>query len=75
MDATSRTLHTPAGDVTLDEYRLRLDGREWTFLHTGEVLSFARGGSAEVVTTRDEVTVTVSGRAPQAEMRIRARSR
>ena len=42
---------------------------------SGEVLSFARGGSAEVVTTRDEVTVTVSGRAPQAEMRIRARSR
>ena len=40
---------------------------------TGEVISFARGGSAEVATTRDEVSVTVSGRAPRAEMRIRAK--
>ena len=40
---------------------------------TGEVISFARGGWAEVATTRDEVSVTVSGRAPRAEMRIRAR--
>jgi hypothetical protein len=39
---------------------------------TGEVISFARGGSAVVATSRDEVTVTASGRAPRAEMRIRA---
>jgi hypothetical protein len=42
---------------------------------TGEVLSFARGGAAEVVTNRDEVVVTASGRARGAEMRIRARGR
>ncbi len=40
---------------------------------TGEVISFARGGVAEVATDRDEVTVTASGRAPRAEMRLRAR--
>ncbi|HZF68903.1 MAG TPA: methyltransferase domain-containing protein [Gemmatirosa sp.] len=42
MPATdpARTLHTPAGDLVLDEYRLRLDGREWSVLHTGSVLSF-----------------------------------
>jgi hypothetical protein len=39
---------------------------------TGEVLSFARGGAAEVATRRDEVTVTVSGRAARPEMRVRA---
>ena len=32
-------LHTPAGDVPLHEYRLRLAGREWGVLHTGAVLS------------------------------------
>ena len=40
---------------------------------TGQVLSFARGGSSEVATGRDEVVVTASGRAAQAEMRVRAR--
>lgn len=39
---------------------------------TGEVLSFARGGTADVVTRRDEVTVTASGRSLRAEMRLRA---
>jgi hypothetical protein len=42
---------------------------------TGEVLTFARGGAAEVATSRDEVAVTASGRSPRAEMRIRARGR
>jgi hypothetical protein len=42
---------------------------------TGEVLSFARGGAAEVATSRDEVMVTVSGRAPRPDLRLRARSR
>jgi predicted nicotinamide N-methyase len=36
----ARTLHTATGDLVLDEYRLRLDGREWSVLHTGSVLSF-----------------------------------
>jgi methyltransferase-like protein 23 len=40
-DADERTLHTPAGDVRLDEYRLGLDGHEWRILHTGSVISFA----------------------------------
>lgn len=35
------TLPTPAGEIALHEYRLRLGGREWTILHTGGVLSFA----------------------------------
>ena len=42
---------------------------------TGEVLSFARGGAAVVATSRDEVMVTVSGRAPRPDLRLRARSR
>ena len=42
---------------------------------TGEVLSFARGGAAEVATDRDEVVVTASGRAPRPEMRVRAVTR
>jgi len=42
---------------------------------TGEVLSFARGGVSEVVTGRDEVVVTASGRAARPETRVRARSR
>jgi predicted nicotinamide N-methyase len=35
-----RVLHTPAGDVPLADYRLRLAGREWGVLHTAAVLSF-----------------------------------
>ena len=42
---------------------------------TGEVLSFARGGAAEVATGRDEVAVTASGRALRPEMRVRALTR
>jgi predicted nicotinamide N-methyase len=33
------TLATPAGEVPLAEYRLRLAGREWGVLHTAAVLS------------------------------------
>ena len=36
-DQTS--LRTSIGDVPLEEYHLRLAGREWTILHTGVVLS------------------------------------
>lgn len=42
---------------------------------SGEVLSFARGGAAEVATDGEEVSVTASGRARQAELRLRARGR
>jgi predicted nicotinamide N-methyase len=34
-----RVLHTSAGEFPLNEYRLRLRGREWTILHVGSVLS------------------------------------
>jgi hypothetical protein len=40
---------------------------------TGEVLSFARGGASEVVTGRDEVVVTASGRALHHETLVRVR--
>ncbi len=40
---------------------------------TGEVLSFARGGAAEVTTSRDEVVVTASGRALHPEQRVRVK--
>lgn len=36
-----RALHTTAGDLPLNEYRLRLAGREWTVLYTGTVLTHA----------------------------------
>jgi predicted nicotinamide N-methyase len=32
-------LHTSAGEFPLNEYRLRLDGREWSILHVGSVLT------------------------------------
>lgn len=34
-----RSLQTAAGEFPLNEYRLRLGGREWTILHVGAVLS------------------------------------
>jgi predicted nicotinamide N-methyase len=34
-------LSTAAGDFPLHEYRLRMAGRDWTILHTGEVLTHA----------------------------------
>lgn len=38
--ADDRTLRTSAGEFPLHEYRLRVPGREWRVLHTGEVLTF-----------------------------------
>ena len=34
------TLRTTAGDFPLDDYRLRLAGREWSVLHTTAVLTY-----------------------------------
>ena len=42
---------------------------------TGEVLSFARGGDAEVTTARDELSLSVSDRVRSREVRVRAPSR
>jgi hypothetical protein len=42
---------------------------------TGDVLSFARGGRAEVATDRDELSLTVSDRVRSRELRVRAQSR
>lgn len=36
---SSRILETSAGDFPLHEYRLRSEGREWTVLHTGVILT------------------------------------
>ena len=38
-DDRPRALHTPAGEVPLQESRLVAAGREWTLLHTGAVLT------------------------------------
>jgi predicted nicotinamide N-methyase len=37
----SDVLHTTAGDMPLEEVQLGLDGRTWTILHTGAVISRA----------------------------------
>ena len=37
----ARTLRTSIGEFALEEYRLRLAGREWSVLHAGAVLSHA----------------------------------
>lgn len=42
---------------------------------TGQILSLARGGAAEVVTGRDELSVTAAGRAPRPDRRVRVRGR
>ena len=42
---------------------------------TGDVLSFARGGSAEITTSRDELSLTISDRVRSRELRMRAQSR
>lgn len=34
------TLRTSVGEFPLEEYRLRLGGREWSILHTGATLSY-----------------------------------
>ncbi|HEU4566157.1 MAG TPA: methyltransferase domain-containing protein [Gemmatimonadaceae bacterium] len=38
-DENPRALHTSIGDIPLEEYRLRLAGREWSVLHTGAMLT------------------------------------
>ena len=42
---------------------------------TGEVLSFARGGDAEVRTSRDELSLSISDRVRSRDARVRATSR
>jgi hypothetical protein len=42
---------------------------------TGQVLSFARSGAAEVAAPRDEVSITVSDRVRSRELRLRTQSR
>jgi hypothetical protein len=42
---------------------------------SGDVLSFARGGSAEVAADGDELALTVSDRVRSRDLRVRARSR
>jgi predicted nicotinamide N-methyase len=37
----SSVLRTTAGDLPLEEYHLRLEGRAWRILHTGAILSHA----------------------------------
>jgi predicted nicotinamide N-methyase len=39
IPSTPPTLSTTAGDLPLEEYRLALDGKAWTILHTGAILS------------------------------------
>ena len=36
-----RVLQTPAGDFPLNEYRLGLNGREWSIMHVGSVITRA----------------------------------
>jgi CARDB len=42
---------------------------------SGDVLSFARGGSVEVVTARDELALSISDRVRSRDQRVTARSR
>jgi len=37
--AATQVLSTTVGDLSLEEYHLRLEGHEWTILHTGAILS------------------------------------
>ena len=39
--ADPHVLRTTAGDLPLEEYHLRLEGRAWRILHTGAILSLA----------------------------------
>jgi predicted nicotinamide N-methyase len=39
--ADPHVLKTTAGDLSLEEYHLRLEGRSWRILHTGAILSVA----------------------------------
>jgi hypothetical protein len=42
---------------------------------TGEVLSFARGGSVELASSRDELSLTLSDRVRSSDLRVKTRSR
>jgi CARDB protein len=42
---------------------------------TGDVLSFARGGKAEVVTSRDDLSLSISDQVRSRDLRVRAQSR
>jgi predicted nicotinamide N-methyase len=50
-DSDATTLDTSAGEFTLQDYRLRRGGREWTVLHTGAVLD--RKDELRVIGERD----------------------
>lgn len=39
MATDDQVLRTTAGDLALEEYNLRLDGRAWRILHTGAMIS------------------------------------
>lgn len=39
-DGEPRMLRTSVGEFPLEEYRLRVDGREWSILHTGATLTY-----------------------------------
>jgi methyltransferase-like protein 23 len=41
IKTSSATLHTPTGDLPLQEYRLHLNDHAWSVLHTGAVLSYS----------------------------------
>ncbi|HEX2218716.1 MAG TPA: CARDB domain-containing protein [Gemmatimonadales bacterium] len=74
---------TPAVEVTRaapGRVALRWDASKAPMLMvrdpaTGQVLSFARSGAAEIAAPRDEVTITVSDRVRSRELRLRAQSR
>jgi hypothetical protein len=42
---------------------------------TGDVLSFARGGHAEVATARDDLSLSISDQVQSRDLRVRAQSR
>jgi hypothetical protein len=65
----------PAGRVGL-----RWDARKAPMIMvrdpvTGDVLSFARGGSAEVVTARDDLSLSISDQVRSRDLRVRVLSR
>lgn len=53
MSTEPDVLHTTAGDMLLEEVQLELDGRAWTILHTGAVISREQ----EVDFLRGETTI------------------
>jgi len=40
MVGVTGRIATPAGEMTLEEYRLRVRGREWSVLSTGTLVGF-----------------------------------